>query len=148
MTEMASPPPYPMEGEREAYAARVTNSRLDSPPTTHVLKPCIIDNLMLRRPDVPVGGRLSLFLDFWMSLETNQWVISIVDQGYYMYILFQTIPQPTGIRKALLHGDYAHVLSEEVNILLQKGAIQPVPGDPSTGCYWTYFLISKKTGDL
>ena len=45
-------------------------------------------------------------------------------------------------------GDYSHMLSKEVNILLQKRVIEPVPRDQSTECYWMYFLVPKKTGDL
>ena len=32
--------------------------------------------------------------------------------------------------------------------LYYKGAIEPVPRDPYTGCYWMHFLIPNKLGDL
>ena len=105
-----------------------------------------MDNLLLFGREIPVGGRLSLFLDFWRSINPSSWVLDIVAQGYY--IPFKQLPRSRGIRVTPLSGDYAPVLLDEVDTLLQKGAIEPVLENPSEGFYSTYFLVPKKTGDL
>ena len=93
-----------------------------------------------------MGGRLTHFKEFWASMECSQWAKDIVSVGYY--IPFHTLPRPTGIRETPLRGVFSQVLLEEVATLSLKGAIEPVQGDRTQGCYWTYFLVPKKTGDL
>ena len=75
-------------------------------------------------------------------------VRNIVKHGYL--IPFKDGPPPChGVRNTPLVGQYAQVLLEEVQTLLDKDAIMLVPSHQiPEGFYSTYFLVPKKTGDL
>ena len=99
-------------------------------------------------PPLTVGGRLQHFCDFWIDhFQLEAMVEGVLKEGYK--IPFQALPQFRGIRQTPLVGEYAHVLLEEVDSLLAKGAIEPVVSDQAMGGFYsTYFLVPKKTGDL
>ena len=98
------------------------------------------------RTDLPVGGRLALFASNWDLWPTDDFVKSILSQGYK--IPFSTLPRFQGVRHTPLVGRYAPVLLEEVRSLLAKDAIEEVHGSAGEGFFSTYFLVPKKTGDL
>ena len=86
------------------------------------------------------------FQGFWDSIKVKSWVRSIVAQGYL--IPFKKLPQFVSIRVTPIAGVYKQVLLDEVQTLLQKGAIERVQNRTQEGYYSMYFLVPKKTGDL
>ena len=98
------------------------------------------------RPDLPVAGRLLQFKNFWFTINSRAWVRDIVSQGYR--IPFKTIPKFNSVRVTPISGVYKNVLLEEVQTLLQKGAIEQIQDRPQEGYFSMYFLVPKKTGDL
>ena len=98
-------------------------------------------------PHLTVGGRLQHFCDYWVrNFQLEAMVKGVVTEGYK--IPFDPLPQFRGIRHTPLSGEYGHILLEEVDALLAKGAIEPVLDQAMGGFYSTYFLVPKKTGDL
>lgn len=77
------------------------------------------------RAEIPVGGRLKHFVDQWEMITNDQWVLSVLKQGYKLE--FQQIPPFTGIRQTHANARNTCILWEEVGKLLQKRAIEPVP---------------------
>lgn len=102
------------------------------------------------RPDLPVGGRLPHFLDKWREVTSDRWVLDVVEQG--LVIDFVGVPPKfNGIRETSMPSSPSMhtILMQEVESLLQKGAIQEVPeGNREEGYYSTYFLVQKKSGDF
>ena len=103
---------------------------------------------LLFKPHIPVGGRLSLFIEQWRDWGVHPHILSIVHQGYR--IIFKDRRPPLhGVRFTPLKGLYRQVLVEEVQKLLLKRAIEPVPTlEQGQGFYSTYFLVPKKSGEL
>ena len=93
-------------------------------------------------PDVPVGGRLSLFLKEWRSITNDTWTLSIIEEGYSLQ--FKSIPP---LSNTPLHFHYQHpALSEVVESLLEKNAVERVTNPKSPGFYSRLFLVPKKNG--
>ena len=99
-----------------------------------------------KHPHIPVSGRLLFFHQNWQKFQPSKWVQAIISQGYK--IPFKKVPMFSTIKMTPLSGQYALVLQEEVQTLLQKNAIQQVQNCPQEGYYSMYFLVPKKTGDL
>lgn len=94
-----------------------------------------------------MGGRLKYFVKEWEKITNDQWILSVLKQGYKLE--FQNFPPSTGIRQTRANAKNTHILLEEVQKLLQKRAIEPVPyAEIQEGFYSTFFLVPKKTGDL
>ena len=106
------------------------------------------DLLVPARPDLPVGGRLSLFASDWDFLCPNKWVRAILDQGYRLSFDGPP-PQDTGIKETrFLSKKQEQCLTEEVASLLSKDAIEPVPvEDIHRGYYCNMFTVPKKDSD-
>lgn len=98
-----------------------------------------------------VGGRLTSFADEWRSITQDAWTLGVVQQGLRLEFTEGCWPADSGVRvtPAPRDPDQRQVLAEEMNNLLLKGAIEPVPpAEIGKGYYSTYFLRPKKTGDL
>ena len=50
-------------------------------------------------PEIPVGGRLRFFLSHWEKITDDQWVLSVIKEGYK--IEFNQIPPKTGIKRQM-----------------------------------------------
>ena len=101
-----------------------------------------------RLPDIPVGGRLSLFLYEWERVTSNSWVLSTLKEGHKPQWK-RGPPEFSGIRRTPVPAlpEKAEVLRAEVQALLDKAAIEEVPlGQENMGFYSTYFLVPKKDG--
>ena len=97
--------------------------------------------------EIPLGGRLKFFVKEREKITNDQLVLSVLKQGYKLE--FQAIPTRAGIGQTCANVRDTHILMEEVEKLLQKGAIEPVPfAEIHDGFYSTFFLVPKKTGDL
>jgi ribonuclease HI len=106
-----------------------------------------VSNLTLLRPQIPVGGRLRYFLTNWKKITTDQWVLSLIKEGYKME--FQNIPPFSGIKTTSIPQGKKSVILLEINSLLSKNAIEIVPKhQQNQGFYSTLFLVPKKNGQL
>ena len=93
----------------------------------------------------PVAGRLLDFLPEWLRVTDDALALDVVRRGYS--IEFVSPPSFNGVRETRPPHDQADVLSAEVEALLLKHAIRPVPPhDRERGYYSTYFLVTKKDG--
>ncbi|MCG8045731.1 MAG: hypothetical protein JAY66_08610 [Candidatus Thiodiazotropha taylori] len=98
-------------------------------------------------PEIPVGGRLKFFVDQWKLITDDQWVISTIRDG--LKLEFLKIPPFSGIKETVVNVQNHFILQQEVEKLLEKGAIEPVPfQDSQRGFYSTFFLVPKKSGEL
>ncbi|VDI78266.1 Hypothetical predicted protein [Mytilus galloprovincialis] len=98
-------------------------------------------------PEIPVGGRLSLFLKEWTKITNDQWVLSIIKEGYKLE--FQQFPPKTGVKITSVPAKDLEILHLEVKELMEKSAVEYVPqADILNGFYSTFFLVPKKTGDM
>ena len=102
---------------------------------------------MCKFPEIPVGGRLKFFLNQWQKITQDRWVLSVMKEG--LKLEFISKPPFSGVRQTNASAQNLSILQLEVDKLLQKGAIEPVPlGQMQTGFYSTFFLVTKKTGEL
>ena len=100
-----------------------------------------------RYPELPVGGRLKFFIDQWKLITDDKWVLSTIANGYKLE--FQNLPPFSGIRETHVNANNQAILNSEVESLLQKAAIEPVPfAQRQQGFYSTFFLVPKKSGEL
>ena len=98
-------------------------------------------------PQIPVGGRLKYFVHEWEKITQDQWILSVLREG--LKLDFMTKPPFSGVRHTNVNAQNTAILQSEVEKLLQKGAIEPVPpAEMETGFYSTFFVVPKKTGDL
>ena len=101
-------------------------------------------------PSLPVGGRLTRFLEAWKELRCSSFVREAIEHGHCIPFNHGH-PSFLGIRRTPLPGNKAkrQALLSEVESLLTKRAIEQVPANQArSGQYSIYFLVPKKTGDL
>ena len=67
-------------------------------------------------PDLPVGGRLSAFADFWADLTQDQWVLDLVRGGYKLEL--NSVPPFNGLVTTRPRPNAVAVLSAEVEALV------------------------------
>ena len=100
--------------------------------------------LPLPQPQIPVGGRLAHFALNWQNITKDQWVLSLIKNGYQ--IPFKDQP-PLSREPIFFQQSQRRELEEEVTSLLQKGAMEEI--QPETpGFYSRIFLVPKKNGKL
>ena len=90
-----------------------------------------------------MAARLAHFLLFWWEvIQPDHWVLEVFSRSYSIELL-QT-PQFRGVRNTPPSPAGADILSEEVEGLLRKGVVKPVPLDQErNGFYSTYYLVPK-----
>ena len=54
-------------------------------------------NIGLQSPKIPVGGRLRFFLQNWKKITDDQWVLSVIEEGYKLEFIQK--PPQTGIKQ-------------------------------------------------
>ena len=105
------------------------------------------NTVLAKLPQIPVGGRLTLFLDNWKKITSDQWVLSVIKEGYKLEFL--SIPLPTGIRPTVVPVLDQELISQEIDSLLQKDCIEKVKAQNALdGFYSTFFLVPKKNGTM
>ena len=98
-------------------------------------------------PEIPVGGRLRFVLDNWKKITNDQWVLSVIEEGYKLE--FSGHPPQTGIKQTSVQRENLNILEAEVEDLLRKDAIEMVPlQEINCGFYSTFFLVPKKNGKM
>ena len=95
-------------------------------------------------PSLPVGARLLSFVEAWSAITQDSWALSILRKGYR--IPFAREP-PLSLSPILFPVAQQHLnhLREEVQILLEKRAVEIVRDTTSPGFYSRIFLVKKKT---
>ena len=98
-------------------------------------------------PDLPLGGRLTRFVDFWSKITSDQWVLSVIRNGYKLDLAQR--PLRSGTRQTVLRNRGESGLADEVKELCHKSAVEPVPQESrGHGFYSKYFLVPKKDGGI
>ncbi|KAL0197625.1 hypothetical protein M9458_006165, partial [Cirrhinus mrigala] len=81
-------------------------------------------------------------------LDISPWVIRTVERGYRIQFA-HCPPHFNGVVSTFVKPERAHLLTQELQTLLDKGAIEFVPlPNRESGYYSRYFLFSKKDGEL
>ena len=92
-----------------------------------------------------VSGRLASFVDTWKMLTKDTWVLNAIE-GYQIPL----VGTPTQLQipqKGVFSQEHKALLLEEMQELLQKGAIIPQSGN-ATGFVSILFLVPKKNGQM
>ena len=101
----------------------------------------------MKFPEIPVGGRLTHFLPEWEKITQENWVLSIIKEGYKLEFIQK--PPFQGIKSTLVNTKNLVLLKAEVNTLLEKNAIEIVSkSETQSGFYSTLFLVKKKNGKM
>ena len=120
---------------KSVNSALSVNQCLFAPNVINV--PCVVK-------DPPVGGRLQLFWQVWLSLGSNPRVVSILREGYQLP--FKERP-PLARSPVIVSGSSAplrnKMLNEALQSLGQKQAIEKVSVQSSLGFYNRLFLVPK-----
>lgn len=88
-------------------------------------------------------------LTAWKLLSNiSRWVLQTVEKGYQIQFKKRP-PRFMGVLPSVVAPEQVLVMEQEVNTLLEKGAIEYVPpSDRETGFYSRYFIVPKKDGGL
>lgn len=86
------------------------------------------------------------FVDSWKRITNDKWALKIIQEG--LHLQFKSLPADSGTRTTIIvDSKKQQFISEEVQSLLEKNAIEPVPSDQiGQGFYSTFFLVPKKDG--
>ena len=123
---------------KSVNSALSVNQCLFAPNVTNA--PCVAKN-------PPVGGRLQLFWQVWLSLGSNPRVVSILREGYQLP--FKERPPLARfpvIVSGSLNPSRNKNLSEALHSLGQKQTIEKVSVQSSLGFYNRLFLVPKPNG--
>lgn len=92
-----------------------------------------------------MGGRLRGFAQRWARVTSNAWVLETLRDGYCLE--FREPPPPQ--HRIRITQRVGPEIRAEVDALLAKRAIEPVPqGQEVGGFFSTFFLTPKKTGGM
>ena len=81
---------------------------------------------MCKFPEIPVGGRLKFFLNQWQKNNSRS-LGSFNNKKEGLKLEFISNPPFSGVRQTNASAQNLSILQLEVDKLLQKGAIEPVP---------------------
>lgn len=92
---------------------------------------------------------LAWSLRAWLALTNpSRWLIWTIQLGYTIQF-DRRLPKFSGIFKTSVTVRNTHVIRKEIDVLLVKNAIKPVPpAEIKEGFYSPYFIMPKKSGDL
>ena len=131
-------PSHSQIGIKSVNSALSVNQCLFAPNVTNA--PCVAK-------DPPVGGRLQLFWQVWLSLGSNPRVVSILREGYQLP--FKERP-PLARFPVIISGSSNpsrnKSLNEALHSLGQKQTIEKVAVQSSLGFYNRLFLVPKPNG--
>lgn len=98
-------------------------------------------------PSLPVGARLLNFVEAWSIMTRDSWALSILRKGYRIPFAKEPplSPVPVQFPVSLKQLDS---IREEVQILLEKKAVEVVRDTSSPGFYSRIFLVRKKNGKI
>ena len=93
-----------------------------------------------------IGGCLSQFWSAWRDREADPWVVEVLREGYRIP-LSVTPPlakEPVSISSYAPSSIKGRALAEEIESLVEKGAVELAP--PSPGFYSRVFVVLKASG--
>ena len=125
------------------FVAEVEGPSLSPPAAQRVEEAS--SNESYARADITVGGRLALCLPLWEGITRDDYVLSIIRNGRRIIL---SEPVPEGVRRRwspALSPLFQRVISDEVNTLLKKGAIERVTDSPRL-CLSPIFVVPKPSG--
>lgn len=94
-----------------------------------------------------IAGRVSLFLDNWQAITTDQWVLSCV-RGYKIQLM-ETPSQRHPPQEIIFKAEEKIKISSEVEAMRVKGAISEVhPSEMENGFVSQLFAVPKKDGAI
>ena len=99
-------------------------------------------------PDLLFNSKPSLrgCAESWRACAASPWVLNTISVGYTLQFA-RPPPRFRGVVQSVVPQGQTHFLQQEIDSLLQKGAIQNVPlEEVNKGFYSRYFLVPKKTG--
>ena len=89
-----------------------------------------------------MGGRLRFFTDNWKKITDDEWVLSVVQEGYKLE--FVKKPLFSGVKETKIAFQNVEIFQKEIIELLQKDVIEKVPSQQKNfGFYSTLFLVPK-----
>lgn len=106
-------------------------------------------NNYLSAVSLQVGARLLHYHSQWFQITQDKLVLQIVKNG--LILDFISLPAFTGVKETVVPrvGTKRSSILEEVNSLLEKHAIEPVPTSAENqGYYSTIFMVPKRQGGL
>jgi hypothetical protein len=103
--------------------------------------PIQVRNYQLK-PEIPVGGRLNFFQKNWEKITDDQWIISIMKEGYKLEFLKK--PLGSGIKETSVSSKNIDILQEEIYILIQKDVIEPIPNRKFTQVFTVHFFWFRR----
>lgn len=95
-----------------------------------------------------VGARLLAFHRKWTCITQDQWVLETLREGLKLEFIIQPVLRlkETSVPR---YGIHESVILTEINTLLGKSVIEPVPANQeNAGFYSTIFVVPKKQGGL
>ena len=87
--------------------------------------------------------RTQLHLGKWRKITSEQWVLEVI-QGYKLELT--SLPEQLWIPSSETDRISAGLISEEVQAMLDKGAICRIQRNPEEGFFSRIFLVPKKDG--
>ena len=114
---------------------------LQIPPSLPILQDLALPT---PQPITRLAGRTALHLPVWEKITSNQWTLQAI-KGYKLE--FKDQPQQSHRPQTVETSHQSRVISEEVQKLLEKGAIQEV-SENEDGFYSRLFLVPKKDGQM
>ncbi|KAI2653826.1 Gag-Pol polyprotein [Labeo rohita] len=132
-------PLYYLHQRGAAVSGEMLHARL--PPaifqdTVHLTSPQISEVSKL----VPLSEKLEAWK---LRPDISPWVVRTVEKGYRIQFAYRP-PRFSGVVSTSVKPERAHLLTQELQTLLDKGAIERVPlPDRETGYYSRYFLIQS-----
>ena len=105
--------------------------------------PCSVPFPHISIPHQVLAGRLRLFVDNWKKLTQDLWVLNTI-QGYK--IPFSMDPYQKGIPESVVSKEEDVYISQEIQSLLDKGAVIPAPYHPGN-FFSTVFTVPKRGGE-
>ena len=92
----------------------------------------------------PVGGRLAFYLENWMEITKDPWVLSVIKNGYRLQFQNQVpmmmFPKSTPLPK---NKEKREVLISTVETMLEKKIVEEVLDVHTPGFYSIMFLVPK-----
>ena len=96
---------------------------------------------------IPVGGRLQLFWETWLTMGCDPWVVRVLRYGY-SFTFVNPPPLSAVVRPSSLPNDQTRrqAIREQVDLLLSQRVIEQVRKLLSPGFYSRFFVVPKDDG--
>ncbi len=133
----------------QVSVAQLTQTPLRAASVPPELSPCVPPRCPTPGTSVVPLVPLARCLGAWLALPSpSRWLIRTIRLGYAIQFA-RRLPKFRGIHFTSVRRSDAPVLRKEIEVLLAKDAVEPVPpADMKAGVYSPYFIVPKKGGGL